>query len=484
VALVDAVTGDWTVCTLTGISDGKRRRLSARSVLGASTSAWTTDIEILPSTLLPLSNYAVPIALLGNMQWSTTDSAATFTFVPLVPTSEVWAAYLVVSAAASPDFSVLSALVTPLPAGATSFVVPMPPDGYVTIVQIEGRDSSLVAGTVWRQAITATSQVPHLTSDDLETATTGTELIQLTERGLSVVSVQVQTQLGSGAFSSWGPPARGPGAVSVVRGGVLGPLAYEHDVPLDATRQTWITFHYTLANGAVITTNPFGFDRDKLPNLASATVAGSIVTILGDVDTKSVGLYAKSPGTWKYEIDGLSAAIDVTAVGTNGVAGLASGTSGVFTAKVLSDLVAYIGTGTLSDARDVTVLNGGTAPASVLSTVQVVAPTYSGSDQASITLKASAAPAGWTVKVYLLESSPSSASSPTTDATSLLTPTLSAPPTAATSYAYTVANPRSVQDSHSSTVSLRIRADLLDNTGTVKDTKTATAYWYTGGGFV
>jgi hypothetical protein len=465
--------------------DGLRRQLTARHVrTGAAPSDFTYPVSMDPWGAAILANI---VAELTNVHWSEDDIVATIMFTRSAPVAEVWAAYAYVPASSGNyDYATLVApYVGPIAAGWNSYVVPRPKDGFVTLVQLEPRLADLSSGPVRRLVITASVQVPHVELDDLETATTGTQWWKITERGIPVSSVQVQTQVGTNPISAFGPPTRSPGGTSVVRHDVLGDGEYEHDVLLDPTRQSWIMPRLILSNGdPPIVLGPFGFDRDKLPNLASVAVAGSVVTILGDTDTKSVGLYAKSPGTWKYEIDGLSAAIDVTAVGTNGVAGLASGTSGVFTAKVLSDLVAYIGMGTFSDARDVTVLNGGTPSAASWSTVQVAAPPYNGSDEVTITLKTSAAPSGWTVKVYLLESSPASASPPTTDATAMLSPTLSAPPAAATAYTYIATNQRSVADSHSSTVSLRIRADLLDNTGAVKDTKTATAFWYTGGGFV
>jgi hypothetical protein len=57
VALIDAEIDDWTKCSLFTINDGRRRRLSARSVKGTGTSTWTVDVELNPVTPLELRPY-------------------------------------------------------------------------------------------------------------------------------------------------------------------------------------------------------------------------------------------------------------------------------------------------------------------------------------------------------------------------------------------------------------------------------------------
>jgi hypothetical protein len=108
----------------------------------------------------------------------------------------------------------------------------------------------------------------------------------------------------------------------VVRGGLLGTGQYEHDVTLDATRLAWIMPRLTLDNGAPPKTlGPFGFDRDKRPNIVSVSLTGTVLSILCDTDTKSIRV-TNSAVTWIYEADGLSLTVDVSKTGTNGAAGL------------------------------------------------------------------------------------------------------------------------------------------------------------------
>jgi hypothetical protein len=366
------------------------------------------------------------------------------------------------------------AAVVPLPAGATSLVVPHPGDGEVTAVQLEARLSDLVVSDIVRHPITGLPQVPHVELDDSETPTVATQWWKITERGIPVSLVEVQTQVGT-IFSAWGPPARGAGAASTVRGGVLGAGEYEHDVVRDATRQSWIMPRLTLANGAPpIVLGPFDFDRNTLPDLVSVSVAGTSVTISADSgDTKAVGLYRAAPSTWKYEVNGSSATIDVAGVGTNGVAGLGSGTADTFTAKALSDPVVEIGVGTLSAVQDVVVSNGASTPAAVWDTVQADAPALFG-NTIPIRLKATAAPAGWTAKVWVND--PSTAT--LTDVSALLSPALSAPPTSLTTYNYTASASRVNNGPHAALQTVTVRAYLYNNLGVIQSTRYVSVTYY------
>lgn len=556
----------------------------------------------------------------------TTTEIITFRRSPAV--AEVWAAYAIVPATSGDyDYTTLVApFVTPLPDGATSYTVPKPGDGFVTLVQLEPRLSDLVVGTVRRLAITATSQVPHLAQDDAETDTTGTQLIRLTERGIRIVLVEVRTQVGESPISAWRAVARTAGALSLIPGhGVLVSGEYEDDVTLDLNRQTSVTFQWTLANGAKITSPDFWFDRNKLPQLVALSQSGSIVTVQGDSgDTKSVGLYAKAdplptnylvaaslnnfthaawlkiggitafanaaiapdgtmtatrltqvagglvaqisslpgvagqtvsagfwlksagtatqasirvdrdgiaqgnqrtvaissvwtwfpftvtldantstptprldpvngelfvwgaylgsapsgaPGMWKYEVDGISGALDVTRLGTNGVAGLSAGTAGTFTAKALSDPVVNIGAGTLSAVKDITVQNGAAAPPASWITVQATAPATGGSTDVAISLHASAAPAGWTARVLIADDGGAAV-----DQSGALTPTaLTVPPTALTVYNYAAFNARSAGFGVATLrlVNVVITAELRDAGGVVRATSTVQVSYYT-----
>lgn len=413
-----------------------------------------------------------------------TDSAdgteSTFAFTLGLDVDSVWVGSLDITAPEqSGDWDLVAASVAPLAPGVLTYTVTRPVDGHAVLIQLEPRDASLNAGTVRRVEVTATPQVPHVELDDLETGTIGTQWWKLTERGIAVTAVEVQTQVGISPVSGWGAPTRGPGDVSTVRGGTLGAGEYEHDVQLDPTRQSWVMPRLTLENGAPpIVLGPFGFDRDKNPNLGPLTLDSTnrYVTIVGDADTKSVGLYSTTRG-WKYEVDGSFATIDVQAAGTSGSgAGLGAATADTFTAKAWAEPVADITGGTLYDARDIYVLNGAGAGAAVLSIVTAFAP-GGGSDVASIKLKASAAPGGWTIRVFIAESIVTTNPVPTVNETANLTPVPSAPPTVETTYLWTSDYSRSASGSR--LVTMKIKAELV-NGGVVQDTKSATASWYTG----
>jgi hypothetical protein len=147
---------------------------------------------------------------LNDLRETDTDTTHTIRFTPGAAVREVWAGYRIVTAPESDaDWDLVKAGMTPLPAGATSFTVPQPSDAHVVLLQLDPRLSDLAAGPSVRRKVTATPQPPTWELDDGQTATTGTQWLKLTERGIPVASVQLQTQIGT-AFSGWGPPTRGP----------------------------------------------------------------------------------------------------------------------------------------------------------------------------------------------------------------------------------------------------------------------------------
>lgn len=329
---------------------------------------------------------------------------------------------------------------------------------------------------------------PVVEVDDLETTTTGTQWWKLTERGLAIISVEVQTQVGISPVSAWVTPTRGPGAISVVRGGLLAPGEYEHDVPLDPTRLSWIAPRYALAGvAAPVVLGPFGFDRDKNPNLATPTLIGDRkLSILSDVDTKSIqvfeGEYPWTAGRWRATFDGLSGVVDVAVADVNGVAGLGSAASKLYTVVAYAAASGYVDGTTPRDTRTLTIAGPtATAAASVWDTVYLVAPfapsSGTGPDTVTLQLKATAAPAGWTVKVYYGDELIATNAAPTTDITSSLSPALSAPPTVLTNYTYGTGYP-ATRAVGSQQVTAKLRVDLVTG-GVVQDTRTVQATWNT-----
>jgi hypothetical protein len=100
---------------------------------------------------------------LGNVQWTRSGGVVTVTWEQNAVTVEVWAASLVVANSSSPDWTPVTAAVAPLPFGATSFQVPDPTDGQITLVQLEPRHADLTAGVVRRLTITSGLQLPLVT---------------------------------------------------------------------------------------------------------------------------------------------------------------------------------------------------------------------------------------------------------------------------------------------------------------------------------
>lgn len=387
--------------------------------------------------------------------------------------SEVWLGSVLFTHPVPADpWAIVAAAVAPLPAGTTTLVINKPAEGSIQLLQVEPRLADLTVGRVQRVAVNAApTQPPIIELDDIETGTVGTQWWKITERGIGVAAVEVQTQIGIEPISAWVAPTRSAGGASAVRGGTLGAGEFEHDVTLDPTRTSWIMPRVTLGNGAPpIVLGPFGFDRDKNPNLLLVTLAGTILTIIADSDTKSIRVLDKL-GTWQYEVDNVSAVVDVSKTGTNGVAGLGASASSTFTVEARSDPSAYVTGGTLKDSRDV-VINGSTAPppSALLDTLQAIAPSF-GSDQMTIKLKATGAPALWTVKLY------SGLTPPFPDITASVSPALSVPPTVLTSYTWhsgytSISSPPRTQRT------FVVRADLLDNTGVVVDSRTTFVSWY------
>lgn len=413
---------------------------------------------------------------LGNIRRVDTDTDSTIFFTLLGAVVEVWAAYAIVPAPeASTDWENVAASVMPLPIGTTSFVVPRPLDGQVVLVQLEPRARDLTPGTVRRIAITATPQPPTEDRDFIEATPTSTAWFQPSPRGIPVVLIEAWSQSGNSPASGWGPPSRQAGDASLVKTGVLGALDVEHDVTLDASRPSVVRFRCTLANGQVIEAAPFVFDRDKNPNIVSVIKNGTVLTITCDVDTKSIKVKDKN-GTWVKMIDGVFGVFDVSTVDPNGVAGLGTTATGQYTVTAYAEPTVSVDGSTAKAEQDI-VVTGATAPAAsaLWDTVTITAPGV-GSSAVVLHLKATAAPVGWNVKVYLDEGT-TSAVVPTTDRTASLTPALSAPPASLTDYSYTSSFPNTGFASRY--VTLRARIDLRDATNVVIDSRTIQTNWYT-----
>lgn len=408
-----------------------------------------------------------------------TDTTVTYGWTLGGQVSEVWAADILFDLPLPADAwdDVLNA-VSPLPTGTLSLTYAKPAEGQQRLIQVEPRDADLTPGRVWRVTLNqASTQPPIVELDDSETDSIGTQFWKLIERGLAVSAVTVQTQVGSEPISAFVLPTRGPGDVSVVRGGTLGPGEYEHDIQLDPSRLSWIMPKVTLENGQIMVLGPFGFDRDKRPNLLFVERLDTVLRIIADSDTKSLRVF-DTLGTWEYVLDGLSATIDVALPGTNGVTGLGSSASSTFRIEARSDPTVDVDVNTLLATRDI-VIGGATAPPSgaLWDTpgVTVAGPPV-GTDDATITLKATAAPVGWTVRLTITIGP--GFGDVTSDETANVSPALSAPPTSSTAYTWNAGFTRATPAPDTQFITMTVKADLLDGSSVVQDTRTVAASWY------
>lgn len=409
-----------------------------------------------------------------------TDTTITYGWTAGGLVAEVWAADILFTEPlpADPWTQVLFAM-APLPAGTISYTLTKPIEGQIRFAQVEPRDANLTPGTVRRVALNhAPTQPPTIELDDIETGTVGTQWWSITERGLHVTAVQVQTQVGSQPISDFGTPTRGPGDTSLVRGGTLGTGQYEHDISLDPTRISWIVPRLTLENGAQIVLGPFGFDRDKNPNILQVTLSETVLTILADSDTKSLKVY-DTTGLWVYQVDGLSAVVDVSLTDAGAHAGLGASESKIYGVVAYNEPLAYVDGSTLFDEASVPV-SGGSAPAAsaLWDTVSLQAP-FIDENIAALFMKATAAPAGWDIKVYI--DIGLSTVVPTTDHTSDLSPIPTTIPTVLSEYDYTATTytARTPGGHGISLVTMKAKCDLRDATDVVIDSRTVQASWYT-----
>lgn len=471
-----AAVNGWNAYALTliGVSEGGRRFLGFLQGLAGLASAK------LRGGAGGLLNAAPPSLVITGESDSADGLTHTIYFTRGATTAEVWAAYAVITAPESEsDKATVAAAITPLPDGTTSYTVLKPRDGQLTIGRLEPRDAGGRVGTIVLLKIPAVPQVPAWAFDDIEGASSGTQWWKLTERGIAVASVVVQTQVGD-AISAFAAPTRGSGGASLVHGGLLGPLEYEQDIAFDAQRSSYVVPRVTLENGLVILPTPLQFDRDKNPNLTRVALTLYTLDITANSDTKSVRVQEPVSG-WEYWVDGVYLSVDVTKIGTNGVAGLGANTR-TYTITAYREPKAYVVAGTANDVTTQVITGpGAAAPAATWDRAAMqVTPPAIGSTAIALTLKATGTTTGYTTTVYIGEILTRANPATTVDETANLTPALTVPPTTATSYAWTSAYPASVSTGMASIVTLKARCVLIVG-GVAVDSVIVSCQWYTGG---
>lgn len=158
------------------------------------------------------------------------------------------------------------------------------------------------------------SQHPLIALDDREDDLVGHQYIYVQERGVRVTQVQSRTQVGRVPDDDWVLPDRysthpDPAQrYSLVKDRPLLDGEWETSVDLVADRFSWIEFQLTLETGNTLTVGPFGFDRNKAPNIISIDVDGTKIACWGDSEVKSwkaERVYVPSGGTtWSDSLDG------------------------------------------------------------------------------------------------------------------------------------------------------------------------------------
>jgi hypothetical protein len=404
---------------------------------------------------------------------SETDTQVTLGWAIGAAVDEVWYAVRTFAMPYTRDYwADVKANVTPLADGVTTLVVAKPAEDHVTLVQVEARRIDPASGEltarVWRKIVYAKdAQAPVIELDDSETATIGTQWLRIQERGIAVTKVEAQTQIGTQAAGAKAAPTRGLGAASTVRGGTLATGEYEQDVTLDQTRFSWITFFLTLETGEMQVVGPFGFDRNKEPDLLQVEVSGKKIKTLADSDGKSLKAYRTDVAStdaayWEKSVDGKSYTFDVPVPDAERWA---------VRVCAYSDPVANVTSSTPQDCEDVTVA-GPTASTEPVWTVIDAAPPANLDDIMSYTLQADSAPTGYTAEVYERHDTGSGMTGYTKIAS------LAAPPTTETTYTYDTNWLRN--DSGSKLVQYEIKAEILNGSGVVVETQSAQASWYHG----
>lgn len=404
--------------------------------------------------------------------------------------AEIWLTRHGVRGTVSADPWAPSSVVPEFLGLATSYTVERPPQGALTYLQFEPRDAQHQPGRVIRAILfPAPAEAPVVLIERAETDLTGTLRIRIQERGVRVMRVEARVQIGEGEPSAWLPPTRSEAGTSAIDQRGLGPGEYEHDVSLALSRISSIGFRLWLETGESLLVGPVAFDRDRTPTVVSVVVKDGAVIVTGDSDTYSIRLErADGGGSWSETRDGFTATFTPPAGDLE---------TWVLRATAYSAPAAEIVVDTLTDTREITFRghiaengqqteiaeSGGVWGISVSDpplslpaweTFTLASPA-AGTDELFITLQATSAPAGSAAHVFAREDR-----GEWVEITALLSPALSAPPTAATTYSYATGCIRAFERTEITTFD--IRAEIRDAVGLVVDTETQTASWYCSGG--
>lgn len=145
----------------------------------------------------------------------------------------------------------------------------------------------------------------------------GVARITLQERGVTVTDLRVRTQVGDEQPSPWRAPNRAAGGVSLVGGGTLSALQWEHDTFLAQSRIARIEAEADLDTGETVSIPIPPYDRNKAPDILSLDILDGVkAKCSGDSDTKSwrarrVDVASSDPAYWAKSVDGSYVTISI-----------------------------------------------------------------------------------------------------------------------------------------------------------------------------
>lgn len=221
----------------------------------------------------------------------------------------------------------------------------------------------------------------------------------------------------------------------------------------------------------------------KAPKIENVVVRGTLVDLFGNEAVKSWGVFWPGIGNWENFSDGRNITVDVSKIGTNGIAGISGATSWELTIRAFVEPTEYVTELTLRDeTRRIVATESAPAAAGIWDEFSVFPPAVEGSAQMSVKLKASSA-TGLTAKMWYRWRVGDGEFTPWTDIS--IDVGLSTPPTVTATYYYMTTEEREANTVPSvNRTTHEIRAELLDAGSTVIHTETKEASWYTPGEIV
>jgi hypothetical protein len=303
IARVPAVVGNWTLVTRTAPNDGLKRRLSARSVRGAAVSAWTTGLDVLAWSAVPLPIYTGPPTP-QLTQFAHRDNSADVVFVWMrdAATYAVWVYNSLVAIGTSDPYYAGTVVPTILAIGTDTYTAAVPAPGYSRRLHVLPVSSASVPGVlidfdIFPSFFTGYKVTPT------ESGSTGT---------LSV-AIDAALPLDNALRVSWAITVLGVRTLYAVNGSgtgiaTTGPTTgatnatYSISFPLALDHNTKVEPLIHMADGSTLQPGGETFDSDRVADVVNVDVTPvGLVTVTFDTDTASGAATTNGPG--QYSLD-------------------------------------------------------------------------------------------------------------------------------------------------------------------------------------